>query len=190
MIARLTTALACVLALAGCATTPQPPVAPVDTRAPLPEQWSMQGRIGVKTPDQSLSGNLRWTHRRDVDELLLTSPLGQGVARIVGDAGGVTLEVPNRPVRRAADAESLTQSVLGYALPVSGLRWWVQARPAPGTRFDATRDSANRFERIDQDGWTIRYLRYADDAPARPQKLALTREGLEIRLVVDTWQDE
>lgn len=183
-------ALACALAVAGCATTPVPPAAPVDTRAPLPERWSMQGRIGVKTPEQSLSGNMRWTHRGDADELLLTSPLGQGVARIVRDADGVTLEVPNRPARRAADAESLTAAVLGYGLPVAGLTWWVQARPAPGSDFEATRDAFNRFDRIRQDGWTIEYLRYADDAPARPQKLALSRAGLEIRVVVDSWQGE
>lgn len=190
MIARFASALALALALTGCASVPRPPSAPVDTRAPLSEQWSMQGRIGVKTPDQSVSGSMRWTHRPDADDLLLTSPLGQGVARIVRDAGGVALEIPNRPVRRAADAETLTRSVLGYGLPVSGLTWWVQGRPAPGRAVETTRDSFNRFEQIQQDGWTIRYLRYADDAPARPQKLVLARDGLEIRIVVDTWLDE
>lgn len=190
MIARFAIALAGVLAVAGCATTPTPPTKPVDTRAPLPDTWSMQGRLGVKTAEQSLSGNMRWAHRHDGDDLLLTTLLGQGVARIVRDSAGVTLEVPNRPPRRAADAETLTRSVLGYGIPVSGLTWWVQARPAPGSPFEATRDSYNRFEQIRQDGWTISYLRYADDAPERPQKLALTRDGLEIRLVVDSWQRE
>ncbi|MBT9568921.1 MAG: outer membrane lipoprotein LolB [Thiobacillus sp.] len=186
--ARLATALAFMLALAGCASTP--PVAPVDTRAALPDRWSLQGRIGVKSTEQSLSGNMLWKHRGGTDELLLASPLGQGVARIVRDPSGVALEVPNQPVRRAADAESLTRAVLGYGLPVAGLTWWVQARPAPGSTFEATRDSRNRFEQILQDGWTINYLRYADDAPDRPQKLALMREGLEIRLIVDSWKGE
>ena len=186
--ARLVTALALTLALAGCASTP--PVAPVDTRAALPERWTLEGRIGVKSADQSLSGNVRWQHRNGADDVLLTSPLGQGVARIVRHSSGVILEIPNQPARRAADAESLTRAVLGYGLPVSGLSWWVQARPAPGSTFEVTRDTWNRFAQIKQDGWTISYLRYADDAPARPQKLALTREGLEIRLVVDSWQGE
>lgn len=186
--ARLATVLAVMLALAGCASTP--PVTPVDTRATLSDRWTLQGRIGVKSADESLSGNMLWKHRADADDLLLTSPLGQGVARIVRDPSGVTLEVPNQPVRRAADAETLTRSVLGYGLPVSGLTWWVQARPAPDRAFEATRDSWNRFEQIRQDGWTINYLRYANDAPDRPQKLVLTREGLEIRLIVDSWKGE
>lgn len=186
--ARGVAALAWMLALAGCASTPS--VAPVDTGAPLSERWTLQGRIGVKSADESLSGNMLWKHRGGADELLLTSPLGQGVARIVRDPSGVTLEVPNQPARRAADAEALTRAVLGYGLPVAGLSWWVQARPAPGSTFEAARDNRNRFEQIRQDGWTIAYLRYADDAPDRPQKLALTRDGLEIRLVVDSWKSE
>ena len=185
---RLTAALALALALGGCASTPSAP--PAATRAVLTDDWSMQGRIGVRTVEQSLSGQIHWKHHVESDELLMTSPLGQGVARIVRDASGVTLEVPNQPARRAPDAESLTHAVLGYGLPVSGLVWWVQARPAPGSAFEATRDATGRLSQIRQDGWVVDYLQYADDAPARPRKIVVAREGLEIRLVTDTWNGE
>jgi len=36
----------------------------------------------------------------------------------------------------------------------------------------------------------IDYLQFAPDAPARPRKLVVAREGLEIRLVADSWQVE
>lgn len=176
------------LVLGGCASTPSAP--PVQNGNALSVNWTLQGRIGIQTSEQSLSGNIRWQHRADTDELLLTSPLGQGVARIERNAEGVTLEVPNQPARRASDAESLTRDILGYALPVSGLTWWVQARPAPGRAFEATRDADGRLAQIRQDGWVIDYLQYAADVPARPRKLVVAREGLEIRLVADSWQAE
>jgi outer membrane lipoprotein LolB len=112
------------------------------------------------------------------------------VARIVRDAEGMMLEMPNQPLRRAPDAESLTREALGYSLPVSGLTWWVQARPDPGRAFEATRDAAGRLAQLKQDGWVIDYLDYAADAPARPRKMVVAREGLEIRLVADDWQAE
>jgi outer membrane lipoprotein LolB len=171
---------------AGCATTP--PAVPSDVMAPWSSNWTLQGRIGVQTSEQSLSGNIHWRHRANTDELLMTSPLGQGVARIVRDAGGVLLEVPNQPARRAPDAESLTREALGYALPVSGLVWWVQGRPDPGSDFEARRAPAGRLEQLRQDGWVIDYLQYAADA--RPRKLVVAREGLEIRLVADSWLAE
>jgi outer membrane lipoprotein LolB len=176
------------LVLGGCASIPSAP--PVQNGNALSANWTLQGRIGIQTDAQSLSGNIRWQHRVDTDELLLTSPLGQGVARIERNFEGVTLEVPNQPARRAPDAESLTREILGYALPVSGLTWWVQARPAPGRAFEATRDADGRLAQIRQDGWVIDYLQYAADVPARPKKLVVAREGLEIRLVTDSWQAE
>jgi outer membrane lipoprotein LolB len=171
---------------AGCATTRAP--VPAETMAPWPADWTLQGRIGVQSDEQSLSGNIRWQHHAGRDEVLMTSPLGQGVARIVRGADGVLLEVPNRPPRWAADAESLTHEALGYALPVSGLVWWVRGLPDPARAFEARHDAAGRLDQLRQDGWVIDYLQYAADA--RPRKLVVAREGLAIRLVADSWQAE
>jgi len=180
---RLMAALLLALA-AGCASVP-PAVPAVAIPA---ANWMLQGRIGVQAGEQSLSGNIRWQHSVEADEVLVTSPLGLGVARIVRNADGVMLEAPNRPPRRAPAAESLTREALGYALPVAGLAWWVQARPDPARSFEATHDGAGRVMQLKQDGWVIDYLQYAADA--RPRKLVVAREGLEIRLGADSWQAE
>lgn len=176
------------LLLGGCATISSVP--PVVVAPAASVNWTLEGRIGVQNDEQQLSGHIHWQHREERDELLMTSPLGQGVARIVRDSEGVTLEVPNQPTRHARDADTLTREALGYVLPVTGLTWWVQGRPAPGSTFEATRDASGRLAQLRQDGWTIDYLQYAVDAPARPRKLVVAREGLEIRLVTDNWQSE
>ena len=180
-------AAALLLALtAACATAPSG--VPADVVVPLSANWTLQGRIGIQAGEQNLSGQIRWQHSMQADDVLLTSPLGQGVARIVRDADGVALEVPNQPTRRAPDAESLTREALGYTLPVAGLAWWMQARPNPDSTFDVTRDAAGRLAQLRQNGWVIDYLQYAADG--RPRKLAVAREGLQIRLVADSWQAE
>jgi outer membrane lipoprotein LolB len=181
---RLAVTALCALVLGGCAS-----VAPVErVDAPLPvlsPNWTLQGRIGVQSGEQSLSGRIQWQHRAESDDVLMTSPLGQGVARIVRDADGVMLEMPNQPTRRAADAETLTREALGYVLPVAGLAWWVQGRPAPTGPFESTADASGRVAQIKQDGWVIDYLEYAADA--RPRRMVVAREGLQIRLVADNW---
>lgn len=181
---RLAVTALCALVLGGCASVA--PVARVD--APLPAlspNWTLQGRIGVQSGEQSLSGRIQWQHRAESDDVLMSSPLGQGVARIVRDADGVMLEVPNQPTRHAADAETLTREALGYVLPVAGLAWWVQGRPAPTGPFESTADASGRVAQLRQDGWVIDYLEYAADA--RPRRMVVAREGLQIRLVADSW---
>lgn len=170
--------------LAACVSVPAPPAEPPVAPA---IRWTFEGRIGIQSEAQSLSGHLRWQHRPDSDVLLLTTPLGQGVARIERTPAGVTLELPNQPTRSAPDAETLTRDALGYALPVAGLVWWVQATPDPARPSEAVRNAAGQLERLKQDGWTIDYRQYAEN---RPRKLTLVREGLEIRLVADEWRAE
>lgn len=175
--------MAASLVLAGCAV--QPPSAPPAAPPAFAEVWTLQGRIGVQHGEDRVSGQLYWHHRAEGDELLMTSPLGQGVARIVRDADGVVLELPNQPARRAADVETLTRETLGYGFPVAGLVWWVRARPVPAQPFEAHYDDAGRMTQLRQSGWVIDYLQY--DAAAWPRRLLVVREGLQIRLVADSW---
>ncbi|MCA1979668.1 MAG: lipoprotein insertase outer membrane protein LolB [Thiobacillus sp.] len=170
--------------LAACAAVPAPSVEPA---AALATHWTFAGRIGIRTDAENLAGNLRWQHRPDSDVLVLSAPLGQGVARIERTPAGVTLEAPNQPLRTAPDTETLTREALGYALPLAGLAWWVQAAPDPARPSEATRNAAGQIERLQQDGWTIDYRQYVEN---RPRKLTLSREGLEIRLVADEWLTE
>lgn len=174
--------------LTACATprapVQTPPVSGLDQTAP----WVLQGRIAIKAGENSQSGQLQWQHRQDQDALMVLTPLGQGVARIVRDASGVTLEIPNQPLRRAPYAESLTREAMGVALPLSGLRHWILVRPDPLRPFELTRNANGRVAQILQDGWAIDYLQYMSDTDPRPRKINIVRDNLEIRLVVDTWE--
>ncbi len=176
--------------LAACAM-PGPPAnaipSPVLSHA---TPWSLQGRIALKAGENSVSGQLQWQHRNNQEELLLLSPLGQGMARIVSDAEGVLLEMPNQAPRRAPDAESLTREALGVALPLSGLSHWILGRPDPARPSELSLDVAGRAAQIKQDGWVIDYLQYMPEPAAYPRKLNVAREDLEIRLVIDTWKTE
>jgi outer membrane lipoprotein LolB len=176
--------------LAACATPNLPVTQQPSLLPPLDAPWSLQGRIALKAGDKSLSGQLQWHHRKDRDELLLSSPLGQGVARLVSDADGVLLDIPNEPPRRAPNAETLTQDAMGVALPLAGLRYWIEARPDLMRPFEQSLDDGGRVAHIRQDGWVIDYLQYMNAPAYRPRKLNVAREALEIRLVIDSWTTE
>lgn len=149
-------------------------------------EFEIAGRIAVKYRDDAGSGNIAWRHGARGDEMLLSSPLGQGIARIVRADDEVTLTTQDGREFRATDAESLTEQVLGFRLPLAGLADWVRGRPAaaPGpTRLRL--DAGGRLVEFEQSGWRVEYLAYAGKLPSH---LKLTYPGLELRLAISDWK--
>ena len=172
------------LLLSACATTPSVVQRPAAVDAP----FVINGRIAIIQPERRDSAGLRWTHEAASDEVLLLAPLGQVVARITSGTQGVTLEAEGK-THVAQDAETLTQDLLGWQLPLSGLRYWIAALPAPGDESRREHDAAGRLSVLYQHGWTIRYTRYAGEGrDALPLRLSMRRAGMEVRVLIDEWE--
>lgn len=175
------------LALAACATPPQAPQ-PLRPAMAIQAAFALNGRIAINHDGERSSASLRWTHLATEDEILLFAPLGQTVARIRRDAGGVVLDTQDKHYR-ARDAEELTQRALGWHLPLGGLQYWVLALPAPGSEASVERDANGQISAMHQDGWEIRYTRYVAQQPGSlPSRMNLRRNGMELQLLVDEWE--
>lgn len=161
----------------------------LETRVALERaEFELAGRIAVRFRDEASSGQIAWRHHGAGDELLITSALGQGVARIVRDGDAVTLTTSEPREYRATDAESLTEQVLGFRLPLAGLADWVRARLHAGsTAALAQYDLDGRLATLEQAGWRIEYLAYGADGRL-PSRLRLTYPGLELRLAISEWK--
>ena len=183
-------AAASLLALAGCASVQTSrDVAPVkfaDTRT----SYEIAGRLSARHDADAFAGSFHWSHAGDRDELDLASPLGQTVARLIGDAHGVLLQTPDGKVETANDWTALTSRGLGWVLPVTGLAFWIQGTPRTDAPFTAEAGDDGAPGVLRQDGWTIVYQAFAKDASGvpRPVRLTLDYPGVELRLVIDAWQ--
>lgn len=185
--------LCAALLLAACATAPAPGAgqgggAGTPTRPADAQSFNLDGRIAVRYGEESLSGKFSWAHAPAADNLSLATPLGNQIAQIVRDAGGVVLTNSRQEQFRAPDVETLTETQLGWRLPLAGLVDWVHGRPG-STGAQAQRDGSGRLTQLKEAGWVIDYT-YADAGP-RPQRLILSypraEKPLEIRLAVDNW---
>jgi outer membrane lipoprotein LolB len=175
-------AVALVALLAGCATPPRAGVAPAEVAA-ADARFELAGRLSAKHGDSAVAASFRWTHAPGSDLLVLSTPFGQGLARLSGGAEGVVLELADGAVARAGDWEALTRAALGVPVPVRGLAWWVRAQPHPGSAHVMERDAAGRASVLRQDGWEI-VFGYRDDG-AQPSRLVLAYPNVEIRLALD-----
>ncbi|MBE7376306.1 lipoprotein insertase outer membrane protein LolB [Pseudomonas lopnurensis] len=151
--------------------------------------WQISGKIGIRAPQDSGSGTLFWLQRQDYFDIRLSGPLGRGATRLTGRPDAVSLEVAGQGRFEADSPEALVEQQLGWRLPVSHLLWWVRGLPAPDSRSRLSLDGNSRLARLEQDGWQVDYLAYAEhDGFTLPERIRLQGHDLQITLVVKDWQ--
>ncbi len=191
---RLAGAATLAILLTACASTGSLSTATV---ADYRDSIELSGRISVNYEKngqpESLSGKFSWAQTPRAVNVALASPLGQTLATISVTPGSATLTQTDKAPRTAADIDTLTAQTLGWQLPVSGLRDWLQgyASAAGGQHFVAS--PANNTVTT-ADGWRLVFVSWQDDKAARPQpkRIDATRPAtldngeLAIRIVIDT----
>lgn len=184
-------------ALAGCAVVPErpagaPPSGPV---APYTDTIELSGKIHVNyTRDgaqESLIGGFDWLQGAQRTDVTLKGPLGQTVAQIAVTPQQATLKEGNKPPRTADNIDALSAQALGWTLPVSGLREWLQghATAAGGKHFRASPQDTTVAT---ADGWRLSYVSWHDvPGVPKPKRIDLERgatgqlDAMTIRIVID-----
>jgi outer membrane lipoprotein LolB len=156
----------------------------------------LAGRLSVNYhkdgKPETLSGKFTWSQSASRIDVSLASPLGQTIARISVTPEAATLTQSDQAPRVAADLDTLSAQTLGWSLPVSGLRDWLQgyATSADGKRFAAS--PANNTV-LTPDSWRLRFVSWQDDTAAHPvpkridaeRSATATSDQLAIRIVID-----
>lgn len=158
-----------ILALAACA---QLPVPDASQRTPRTlSEFELDGRIVVRDDQNRHYANISWRHRLGQDAILVTTPLGQGVAELLRDPEGARLVTADGKTYAAADWAALFQQLFGVRLPLDELPAWLTGRAPPLTS-----------------AWRVEYLEYESDArDALPTLIQVSRGDQELRLKVSTW---
>jgi outer membrane lipoprotein LolB len=159
--------------------------AQLETKPPQDVEFDLSGRLAARYGEEAFTGNIAWRHAKSADEMLITSSLGAGVARIVRQGGSVVLSTAEPREYKAEDAEALTEEVLGFRLPLAGLADWVRGRPSTDAPATAEYAPDGRLLSLQQQGWNIEYLDYQEK---RPSRLRLTYPGIELRLAISEWK--
>ena len=132
----------------------------------------MSGRIAVRNGQQNEIAKLRWTHAKASDQWVISSPIGNEVARISADAQGALLEQAGGAPRRAASFAALTQQLLGVALePAERAAWLHGSTPRGAGGWNVTLDEQ-------QAAGNVKIAR----------SMTATRGEVRVRLVVDDYR--
>lgn len=168
------------LALTGCQQFSKPQLPPQTVQPTAPEeaqstneaidQFALQGKIGVRTPQQSGSAFFTWQQQQDKFDIELSGILGVGKTQITGSTGQVTLNSAKTGEIHADSPEELLERATGWHAPITHLIKWVQAKPATDSAV-VNKDQQQRITHITEDDWDV-YLSYAEQNNL-PNKLIL-----------------
>ncbi len=169
--------------IAGCAGLP------VDDDAGLPlgppvDTFQITGRLAIRQGERRDHLRFDWSHSAQTDSLLLTTPLGQGVAEIQRDGRGASLLLADGKRHEAPDWRRLILQVTGTSLPLEILPEWLRG--------------AHPKRQGIVEGWHIRVI----ETTVLPSRQSLkgfplvrrlsrlieaVRDDVELRVIVDDW---
>lgn len=154
------------------------------------KSFSLKGRLGVVTQKQGFSGSINWQHSLQEDDIEVFSPVGGKVAHIRKTAQDVTLTTQEGRKISAQNAESLTETTLGFRLPLTGLSDWALGKPTSSKIDASTWDNEGRLLTLKQDGWDISYENYQENNGIfLPNKVTLKSQPLNLKLIIENWSN-
>ncbi len=181
------------LLAAGCATLP-PPVdsAGWETRRVELQRagdWRLSGRVAVAVGEDGVSGGLDWRQDGEHAEIRMRGPAGGTLLSATVD--GSRFSMTDRD-GRSWSGDGLLELSVGDAvarLPVPRFRYWLLGVPAPGEPYVETFGEDRRLLQLDQSGWRLHYLRYADGGDhALPARIEMNAPGIRVRVVIAEWR--
>lgn len=189
---------ASVLAASACATQPTAPTSTAPENLAVHQAhlatlsniqaFSLKGRLGVVSQKQGFSGGIEWQHHTTTDNIDVFSPVGSKVANIAKTSSQVILTDQKGHQTKANDAESLTETTMGFRLPLSGLSDWAIGRPTDSKIEASNWDTQGRLTMLKQDGWDIGFENYLENnGTFLPTKIVLKSEKVNLKLLVEKW---
>jgi len=183
--------------LIGCATTPMA-TAPLNQKiswqarqAQLAQvqNFQAQGMIGIRYQQRAESANVTLTQTGENYDVELYGPLGADRVVLIGSPGQVTLKTSDGNITHAKTPEILLQQRLGWSLPINNLYYWLRGLPAPKIKNTLTFDAYHHLVKLQQQGWVIRYARYAAvDHTDLPTKIFMEQANVHATIVISQWK--
>lgn len=150
--------------------------------------WTLAGRIAVKTEDDGWNGDLNWLQQQSDYLIQFSAPFGQGAFQLNRRNSDVEMRFSDGQLFRAPDAETLLFQQLGWHLPLSELRYWVTGVPQPQSDARLSHNQYGQLAELNQGQWKVSYPDYfAVDKVMMPRKIVVKNHQLSVRLVIDKW---
>jgi outer membrane lipoprotein LolB len=169
------------------------------------DEWEIYARAAILLKETNSNGEIEdkvypvginWSRQQERFSMVIEAPFGQGVIRIGSNASTdknkrFKLTLADGSYQLGVTPEALLVNLLGWSIPVSGLRSWVKGLPQPDIESSYEIYGSGRLKSLRQKGWLINYLAYfseQEQAQQLPKRLYLKHDNLGIKIVIERWE--
>ena len=183
------------MTLNACSTSPTISNTQSSKARVLQEQVQLGGRISIqyqqREQPETIILDYEWQQAPKELFITLSSPIGT-VATIEQNSQGATLKQAKQEPRTAMDIEQLLADSLGWSIPVTGLKGWLQGFDIQNGKAIAV--PAQNYFQLQTQGWQLQFVSWQEDAGiAHPTRIDLQRfteelGEVKIRILIDKWE--
>ncbi|WP_198263681.1 lipoprotein insertase outer membrane protein LolB [sulfur-oxidizing endosymbiont of Gigantopelta aegis] len=183
------------IVLSACSSNPKSTEVPSKQLAAniLPDNWLITGRISLSKEQENWYAKFIWIQKNQDFQLSFTGPLGETALQISQRGQQVSIKTPSGE-RSGHNLEQMIAQETGLNLPISSLRYWLQANPNPNTPAKITYTEQQQISTIEQAQWRIQYPKRMLVELASggnlllPKKIVAKKQDTKIKLIITRWQ--
>lgn len=189
---RFSVLLPFLLLITSCAVVKTAPDKQIFDSAPLPDEWQLDGRIGIQQSEHSWHASFHWSQQDRDFQITLRGPLGQIQGRVIKHGMEVMLIDGNgqRQSSNSTELDELVRKHLGIHVPINYLSHWILGRPHPGRSWRLLELPQGRPQGFSftQADWEIHVNSWREvDGHWLPARMLLQRNAIQVRLVIRNW---
>ena len=146
-------------------------------------QFTINGKIGMTTPQQAGSAFYTWTQQGQNFAIEIAGAMNAGQTKISYNGQSATLTNEKGTIN-AATPEELLLRATGWQAPISQLPYWIQGQPAPSDA-NGKKDSINRLVSAQNGDWTATFS-YSNSNDKLPSRLTANHpDGYKVVMTIN-----
>lgn len=161
-----------------------------------PKPTRLGGSVSDITLDKIYPVGITWSRQQERFSIVIEAPFGQGIIRIESNLSidknkQFKLTLADGNYRLGATPDELLVQLLGWSIPVTGLKSWIKGLPQYGVESNYEIDGFGRLKSLRQNGWLVNYLDYfpaLKQAQQLPKRLYLKHNNVGIKIVIERWE--
>ena len=150
--------------------------------------WQLNGKLGVRSPEQATTANLQWRQNQQQYELKLSGPFGTGA--VIAKGNQDSIEVHHNSTSYTGDPQLLGMRALGVPLPVAAITWWARGLPSPNVSppINMVSGPGGIPKSFEQAGWQLSFSQFQPTAGyLLPTRISGQFGDLSFKLVISNW---